>query len=339
MRTSELAMSEEIHLRYDDGYPEGFSLLDNRDIWDGTGRGRKALLRPATLGVYVCMCSLPRGWAFREAWLINRLGIGRDALRRIIRELEDSSRLRRDMIRDDTGRYVRWDWTLLRAGSPRTGNPSMVKSPEKSPLTDFPATAKPTAGKPVVLVNKEEATNTETTTTTGTAPLDWSAKGLKAFTNHEQAVVVGLLNGHDPQTQQALLDEFAGLIEDKAVRNSPMALLAKLAAAAHAGAFVLNRGRRVRDERVVRSKLTTAERKPGADTESPYEKAVNYARQIYGPDAFEPDKAEFNRRLKDAAEKWPEEAKTYSVAPSIYGKREPHENSKNNLPTTQGASL
>lgn len=331
-------MGEEIHLRYDDGYPEGFSLLDNRDIWDGTGRDRRALLRPATLGVYVFMCSLPRDWAFREVWLVNRLGIGRDALRRIVRELEDASRLRRDLIRDDKGRYVRTDWTLLRAGGPRTDSQSMEKSLEKSPLTDFPTTAKPPAGKPVVLVNKEEATNTETTTTAGTAPLDWSARGLKAFTGDEQVVVVGLLNGHDPQAQQALLDEFAGLIEDKSVRNSPMALLAKLAAAAHAGTFVLNRGRRVRDERLVKLNPTTDKRKPGADTESPYEKAVNYANQTYGPKAHQPDQAEFDRRLRDAAEKWPEEAKKHSVAASTYGKRDRHAQSKHNPPTTQGAS-
>ncbi len=222
-------MGEQIHLRYDDGFPEGFSLLDNRDLWDGTGRHRKALLRPATLGVYVLMCSLPKDWVFREAWLTGRLGIGRDALRRIVRELIEAGRLRKDEIRDEKGRYVRTEWALLRAGSPRTGNPS---------------TAKPTAGKSAPLLNTESAVSTERTTTTRHTP-DMGAKGLLGL---DQVVVARKLMGLEPPLQQSVLDELAGSIEDGKA-TSPYGLLDSLVHAARNGKFNLSRGLRIEAQR------------------------------------------------------------------------------------------
>jgi len=222
-------MGEQIHLRYDDGFPEGFSLLDNRDLWDGTGRYRKALLRPATLGVYVLMCSLPRDWVFREAWLTGRLGIGRDALRRIVRELIEAGRLRKDEIRDEKGRYIRTEWALLRGGSPRTGNPS---------------TAKPTAGKSASLLNTESAVSTERTTTTRNTP-DMGANGLLGL---DQVVVARKLKGLDLPLQQSVLDELAGCIEDGKA-TSPLGLLDRLVQAVRDGNFNLSRGLRVEAER------------------------------------------------------------------------------------------
>lgn len=325
-------MSEEIHLRYDDGYPEGFSLLDNRDIWDGTGRDRKALLRPATLGVYVSMCSLPRGWAFREAWLTDRLGIGRDALRRIVRELVNAGRLRKDEIRDEKGRYVRTDWTLLRAGSPRTGNPSMDIG---SPSTGFPTTAKPTAGKPAPLVNKEEAVSTETTTT-APARLDWSDPALSKLSERQRVVVGEALNALDEETQQDVLDELTDYAANGDFTKGPISLARKLAKRALEGEFNFDRGMKVRERRLAKSR-PEKKRRPGENTESPYENAVNYARQTFGPDAAEPNKAELAKRLAEAAEKWPEEAKKNSVAASTCGKRDAYEQSKHNLPM-QGAA-
>ena len=304
-------MGKEILLRYDDGYPEGFSLLDNRDLWSGTGRDRKTLLRPATLGVYVLMCSLPKDWIFREVWLTDRLGVGRDALRRIVRELVKANRLRKDEIRDEKGRYVRTDWILLRGGSPRTGNPSA-----DTPATDCPTTAKSTAGKAADLVNTEAAANTETTTTP--VPLDWSARGLKSFTDDERVAVVGLLNRHHHDTQQALLDELAGHIEDKAVKNSPMGLLAKLAAAAQTGDFVLNRGRRIRDERIARKALDAVGKLNLSSSETPYENACQWAYQQF---QITGDRPALEARLAEAKAKWPEEASKSPVEALAHGKR------------------
>lgn len=164
-----------------------------------------------------------------------------------------------------------------------------------------------------------QSTNTTVIETTTTArPLDWSARGLKSFTDDDRVVVVSLVEGHDPQTKQALLDEFAALIEDKAVRNSPMALLAKLAAAARAGTFVLNRGLRVRDERIARAVQPATKHRPGHSTETPYANAVAWAHQQF---QITGDRAALKKQLAAASSRWPEEASKSSVEASAHGKR------------------
>lgn len=194
------------------------------------------------------------------------------------------------------------------------------------------------AGQPsVTSVTSQNVTRTETTTTKAKASkttttttglsLDWSATGLKSFTEEDRDVVVDRLNGHSQEIQQDVLDELAGHIEDGVVKNSPMGLLSKLSAEARTGGFALNRGRRIRDARIAKAAPAT-KRAPGENTESPYENAVNFARQTFGPDAAEPNKAEFAKRLADAAEKWPEEAKKNSVAASTYGKRDERKQSR-----------
>lgn len=190
---------------------------------------------------------------------------------------------------------------------------------------------------PVTVTGAYTNTNTEKETTTAPVTLDWSANGLEAYVGEDRGVVVGLLNGHSQQVQQAILDEFAGHIEDKAVKNSPMGLLAKLVAEAHEGGFKLNRGRRIRDARIARA-VPVTKRAPGGNTESPYENAINFARQRFGPDAPEPNESAFNREISEAARRWPEEAKKSSVEALTYGKRDGRKQSKQNLPTTQGAA-
>lgn len=253
-------MGKEILLRYDDGYPEGFSLLDNRDLWSGTGRDRKALLRPATLGVYVLMCSLPRDWIFREVWLTDRLGIGRDALRRIVRELVKAHRLRKDEIRDEKGRYVRTDWVLLRGGSPRTGKPSA-----DIPATDRPATAKSTAGKAADLVNTKAATNTETTTT---APVDLNWIALPQFSTDDQAVVVEIVKELEPDQQQAVLDELAGALRAKAIKGQWPGWLHRIAQRASVGGFQPNHALAIQSERKLRADAEQRAKQQRAEAEA-----------------------------------------------------------------------
>lgn len=209
-------MDERIQVQHDDGYPEGFTLSDNRDIWDRCDRQRKFLFRPATAGVYLGMRSLPAGWEFRESWLVERLGLGRDALRRCIRELEEAARLSRRVVRDERGRYVRTVWMLHRAGIPSTGFPS----------TGNPATAKSTDGKAHgrqirARINKEEASSTESITTTETSELVWPPKLSK-----ELVVVARELIGRlDPQGQQQRLDELAGAMNKPKPPDDPIGWL------------------------------------------------------------------------------------------------------------------
>lgn len=158
--------------------------------------------------------------------------------------------------------------------------------------------------------------NAEKATTPGIC-LDWSAEGLEEFAEEEQVEVVRRLEGHEPQVQQALLDELAGYIEDKVLRNSPMGLLDNLAAAARAGTFALNRGRRVRDERIARENPAPTLHRSVRTTESPYANAVAWAYQQFH---ITGDRSALDERLADAAVKWPQEATNSPADASARGK-------------------
>lgn len=212
---------------------------------------------------------------------------------------------------------------------------------EPEPKSGKPTSVEPKSREPASRDRTPKSSSTKKSfqeeTTTTSVTLDWSAIGLKAFTDEDRIVVVGLFNGHNPQTQQALLDEIAGYIEDKVVKNSPMGLLGNLVDAAHNGKFVLNRGRRIRDARIARATPVTKPA-PGENTESKFERDVNYARQRFAHGGYEPDEDEFNRLIAKAVSEWPEEAKRHPVAALTYGKRDMHKQSKHNRPTMQGAS-
>lgn len=235
-------MDERIHLRHDDGYPAGFTLIDNRDIWTTCDRDRELLLRPATLGVYVAMRSLPNGWEFREPWLIKHLGLGRDALRRTIRDLEDCGRLVRAVQRDEKGRYLRTVWTLHRAGSP---------------LTAFPSTEKPTAGRSRRRQNrtrviKEEALSKETTTTASSRPLAAPQDALawpRALHPKEVVAVGSLISCLKEEQQQEILDEIQGAYNRGTPPDTLSGWTFSLVEGAKDGGFTPNLGLPVRKAR------------------------------------------------------------------------------------------
>ena len=254
---------QRIVLRHDDGYPSGFTIVDNRDIWTTCDRDRKLLLRPLVLGVYTAMRSLPGGWEFREPWLMKHLGMGRDSLRGAIRDLESASRLTRTVQRDAQGRYVRTIWALLRAGaSPLTGSPSMV-----NPSPEVPAAGKLHRRESRARLNTEGASSTDPITTTTTPALVWP-HGLDA----NKRVVVELMEGLSPALHQSLLDEFAGKMERDPPR-SPMGWFVKTITRARTGedggfvpslgvAVAARRARRAQeaaDEGVARAAATGAQ--------------------------------------------------------------------------------
>lgn len=223
-----------IRLQHDDGYPAGFTLVDNRDIWTTCDRNRRLVLRPLALGVYTAMRSLPGGWEFREPWLMEHLDMGRDALRHAIRDLESADRLTRAVQRDAQGRYVRTIWTLHRAGaSPLTGFPS-----PGNPSPEDPTAGKPRRRETRTRVNKERASNTDLelntesiTTTTAPAPvLIWP----HWLDEDKRVVVVEWMDGLNPALQQRLLDEFARKMETDPP-GSPMGWLFKTIERARTG--------------------------------------------------------------------------------------------------------
>lgn len=189
----------------------------------------------------------------------------------------------------------------------------------------------------VTRTETDTETDTEKTTTPGTC-LDWSASGLEGFTEKERVEVVRRLDGHEPQVQQALLDELAGCIEDKAVKNSPIGLLAKLAAAARAGDFVLNRGRRVRDARIAKANPAPTQRRPGQDPETPCETHLKWAFDDYNrSDNSDEAKARLKEHTEFALRRWPEEASKFLANASARGKCSTRQPPRDN-PKTQGAS-
>jgi len=170
------------------------------------------------------------------------------------------------------------------SGEPNPGGPAFGERPPKSSST-----------------NKKY--QEERTTTTQSA-LDWSAKGLQVFTEKDQAVVVQMIEDHEPTTQQELLDEIAARIEDK-VASSHWGLLRELATRAKAGTFRLSRGRRINDARLARAQPKIERKGPGVDTESPYANAIAWAYQQFNVTG---DRIALTCRLEEAAAKWPEEA-------------------------------
>ena len=242
-----MLVGEHIHLQHDDGYPAGFTLIDNRDIWTTPDRSRKLLFRPATLGVYVAMCSLPRGWKFQEPWLIEHLSIGRDALRRAIQDLEDCGRLTRAVLRDERGRYLRTVWTLHRAGSPLTGFPATAR----------PSTEKPTAGRSRCRQNKtrvikEEALNKETTTIVASPPLTAAHGPLvwpRALDAKEVVAVGSLISGLAEERQQEILDEIQGAYDRGTPPDTLSGWTFSLVQGAKNGGFTPNLGMSVRKAR------------------------------------------------------------------------------------------
>lgn len=98
-------------------------------------------------GILAYLLSKPDDWKVYVGDLRREGGIGRDQLRRILRELETAKYLTRQRSKDRRGQ---WDWECLvhekPALSPSTGFPSM----------DNPATGKPATGKAAINKTKKQ---------------------------------------------------------------------------------------------------------------------------------------------------------------------------------------
>jgi hypothetical protein len=152
----------------------------------------------------------------------------------------------------------------------------------------------------------------------------------------DPVVVVNKLGNLKTSVQQDVLDELAGRVEDGKA-DSPYGLLDSLVLAVNNKSFNLSRGRRVRARRLAKAK-PERNRRPGESTESPYENAVNFAGQTYGPNAAEPNKSEFDRLIAEADKKWPKESNPHFTASSTCRDFVAPKQSKHNLSTTQGAT-
>lgn len=298
--------AQRIQLDQIDPYPCGFTQIDNRQIWDRCDSQRHLRLRPSTLGIWAAMRSLPKGWQFHEPWLTKRLGIGRDALRRSIKELEQASLLKRHLIRDQRGRYVKTIWHLYAcspAHAPTTAQATDGAEPSNTtelltefqsmgterPLTDFPSPVNPTAGKPTHLTNKEKEIEERTTTEITKDDLDWS--GLPEFGRNEIDDALPLIRMVPPQARQDLIHELAYALRRKSIRGKWQAWLRGVIKNGFKANHDHNRPHNNEPSGVIRH----------LKSELPYENEVNWLRQQHHYGAF--DEAELEQRISQAARK------------------------------------
>jgi hypothetical protein len=155
-----------IEVDYDDGYPAGFTISDNRDIWREPLQ--QLTFSPRTLGVWVMLKSLPRGWVIRVNHLRKVLGMGRDALRTTLTELEEKGRLERVQVRNPDGTYGRQRWVIRRGGFHRSVSPTSPTPENQASVNagDWKSgNGSSGAGISGPLATTEAVPNTEATTT------------------------------------------------------------------------------------------------------------------------------------------------------------------------------
>lgn len=105
----------------------------------------KACIKEKTLswgakGIHTYLLSLPEDWKVRVNDLQNRSANGRDAVRNLLKELEEAGYLSKEWIRDEeTGKYIQLEYVIYETPhvvyedsephlvSPQTDNPSPVK--------------------------------------------------------------------------------------------------------------------------------------------------------------------------------------------------------------------
>lgn len=222
---------ELIRLVRDEPYPEGYTRIDNRDIWTSPDLKGVLVFRPITLGIFVAMWSLPRDWTFYESWLIEHLGVGRQRLQASLAELKEAGRLTQDKTRDPiSGRFIGSKWELYRAAS---GRPPQVEKPQPGE----PSPGQPLSGWPLIGISQLPSTDGKPITQPPTTEV---GALLPASLDPDQKAVVGrifALSGLRAEIQQQLADELCHATIRRGVAN-PVAYIKTLVARALSGEFV-----------------------------------------------------------------------------------------------------
>lgn len=147
-----IADQESIEIVYDDGYPAGYTIMDNRDIWEERYIEGKWVIRPTfsprAFMAWSGLISLRRKkkqWSFNFTDIRDRLGMGRDTLRAALAELEAKGRLERLNIRKPDGTYGLQRWVLHPGGRPCPPPPT----PPTPPTRENPVSVRTDASKGV----------------------------------------------------------------------------------------------------------------------------------------------------------------------------------------------
>lgn len=119
----------ESKIRFEDG--DGFTVLLN-------GMLRDSRLGLKTKGLFAILTSLPPGWEYSVSGLAVICGVGRDAIRTSLKELEAAGYLDRGQTHGESGRFGGNSYILHRVS----------KKPDVQPLPGFPSTAEPSTAGP-----------------------------------------------------------------------------------------------------------------------------------------------------------------------------------------------
>ena len=89
-----------------------------------------------TLGLFVVMQSFPDDWEYSISGLAARCRIGRDAVRKCLKELEEAGYLLKEQGHQDNGKFACNTYVLQDEAPPCTEKPYTVKPSTVKPLTE-----------------------------------------------------------------------------------------------------------------------------------------------------------------------------------------------------------
>ena len=205
-------------------------------------------------GLAAWFMTRPPNWRIRAGALSGLLAVGRDKVKRLLRELEDAGYLVRARSHDPDGRWV-WESTFSptpaidvfsvdgRAvdGGAGDGRPGDGRTGDGG-ATDGP----PAAGKPVDISKTRGTTRLRSTTETNP---EEEGTASSASLRYPKVLTEGLLDSsvrcmkECPEAmRQAVLDEVAAMAERSLIRGRAIGLLRTLVIAAKRGTFVPSAG-------------------------------------------------------------------------------------------------
>ena len=198
-----------------------------------------ARLSLETRGLAAWFMTRPSNWRIQAGALSGLLAVGRDKVKRMLRELELAGYLVRSRSHDAEGRWV-WESTF----SPI---PAIDVFPVDGDSVDGRATDGPAVdGKGVDISKTGRTTRSRTTTEVvpedGCSGRDEPQRFPDVLSGHLQEASRQCLEACPSPLRQAVLDEVAGLAQQSRIRGSPVGLLRALVASARRGTFVAAAG-------------------------------------------------------------------------------------------------
>lgn len=169
-----------------------------------------------TKGLFCIMISLPEDWTFSISGLASFVGVGKDAIRVSLRELQDTGYLLREQAHDDGGKFASTVYVLQENAPPLSENPTTV-----APWLENPTTVKPSSENPttVTYLNKQNKDLTK-------PPIipQEDVGGGKKTTEKEILTAVAEYAGEDHALMTAILD----FIGNRASIKKPVKTMATL---------------------------------------------------------------------------------------------------------------